>query len=483
MRLIKVFKVLFIIAALITWAILLATWLLDDQQKRHLKERQAELIGSLADSYIARQQTQPRDTQAVKTVASLHQIEIAVEQLSDKIYRATGVANSYLIKTTAGNVLFDTGLGTQAAKQKRLLQEVAPEPVTHIILSHSHADHLGGTKYWRAQFPDAKIITHRQFLAGQGYLKSLERHFWNRNRLLYTFMPEQPPADDALFAYGGITPDILVDDNSEYRFTIGTSQFVLIPAPGAEGDDNLVLWLPDEQTLLSGDFFGPLFPMLPNLFTLRGERFRDPVAYLQSLQKIQDLGASTVLPSHFDPINGAEKIRHDVQLMHDATEYMYNATIAGMNAGKSVWQLMDEIQLPEHLEVSQGHGKLSWNVRSIWQYYSTWFKFESTTELYPVPVRTLYAELAQLAGGASPLTNLATQKYREGQLEQSLHLIEMAVASDAHYSPALQLRLDTLNALLLRAQQSTNNFSETGWLQARIAQTQEALKNSTQHAQ
>jgi glyoxylase-like metal-dependent hydrolase (beta-lactamase superfamily II) len=63
-------------------------------------------------------------------------------------------------------VLFDAGLGTQAAKQKRLLQDAAPGPMKYIILSHSHADHLGATKYWRAKFPDVKVITYRLFSEG-----------------------------------------------------------------------------------------------------------------------------------------------------------------------------------------------------------------------------------------------------------------------------------------------------------------------------
>ena len=69
-----------------------------------------------------------------------------------------------------------------------------------------------------------------------------------------------------------------------------------------------------------------------------------------------------------------------------------------MNAGKDVRTLMREITLPEHLEVGQGYGKVSWDVRAIWENYSGWFHHRSTTELYPVGPDDVSADLVELAG-------------------------------------------------------------------------------------
>lgn len=476
----KIFKAIFISGAALTWIALIAWFGIGDSFQRYADEKQAEVIGSLADRYIAGQSAQANPDSNVKTVADLHHIEIKVDQYQDNIFRASGVSNSFLIKTEQGNVLFDTGLVTQGARHKRLLQEAATGKISHIILSHSHADHIGATKFWKAEFPNAKIITHRRFADSQHYLSDLEQHFWNRNRLLYTFMPESPPEDGSLFSYGGIKADIEIADRDEYRFTLGGVTFVVIAAPGAEGDDNIVLWLPQQKTLFSGDFFGPLFPMLPNLFTLRGEKFRDPLGYIKSLNRLIELKPEIIFPSHFEPKKGTESLGRDMTLMRDATQYIHDETINGMNAGKSVWQLMQDIQLPEHLTLSQGHGKVSWNVRSIWEYYSTWFKFESTTELYPVPVRTLYPELAILAGGAAALSQQAQVKLKQKQPEQALHLVEIALAETANYRPALQVRLQALQSMLDRAWKTGSNFSETGWLQSRIKVTQSQLEQGRQ---
>ena len=454
--------------------IVLGYALRDTGLSRVIDERRAEAVGTLASSYIA-SQTDLDDRAEVKTVAGLQHIEVEVDQPAPNVFRASGVGNSFLIRTDEGLVLFDTGLATQAAKHKRLLQDAAPGEVTHIVLSHSHADHIGGTKFWLAEFPNAQVVTHAKFLEGQRYLKDLERHFWSRNRLLYTFMPEEPP-EGGMNAYGGITPDIEVAEGDVYALTLGGVRFEAIAAAGgAEGDDNLVLWLPERRLLFSGDFFGPLFPMVPNLFTLRGEKFRDPLAYVRSLDRLIALGPEMVLPSHFDPVSGAERVRQDMQRMRDATQFIHDQTVAGMNRGDSLWQLMRDVQLPPELALSQGHGKVSWNVRSIWEHYSTWFHFESTTELYPVQIRELYPDLAALAGGPEPLAAKARQSLQTGELEAALHWVELGLASQPEHPGLLQARLDALNQLLDRAYQQGSNYSETGWLKSRIDATEATL--------
>ena len=453
--------------------VVLGYGLRDSSLARVVDERRAEIVGSLATAYVAAQ-SKVDERAPVKTVAGLQQIEVAVDRPGADLFRASGVANTFLIRTGDGNVLFDTGLATQAAKQKRLLQEAAPGEVTHILLSHSHADHIGGARFWLAQFPDALVVAHARFVEGQRYLDDLERHFWSRNRLLYTFMPEEPPRD-GLMTYGGIEPDIEVAEGDVYAFTVGGVRFEAIAAAGAEGEDNLVLWLPEKRALFSGDFFGPLFPMVPNLFTLRGEKFRDPLAYVRSLDRLIGLEPEIVLPSHFDPIPGSERIRQDMRKMRDATQYMHDRTVAGMNEGRSLWQLMREVRLPPELALSEGHGKVSWNVRSIWEHYSTWFHFESTTELYPLRIRELYPDIADLAGGPEPIAARAKWHLEAGEPESALHWTELGLAAQPNHAALLNARLSALNQLLDRAYEQGGNYSETGWLKSRIEATRATL--------
>ena len=291
-------------------------------------------------------------------------------------------------------------------------------------------------------------------------------------------MPETPPEAPSFLSYGGIKPDVLIRNGEKYEFVSGGITFTVLPTPGAEGDDNLVLWLGDRGALFSGDFFGQLFPMVPSLFTLRGEKFRDPGAYIDSLSTLIELKPDMILPSHLDPITGADRLKADMTRMREATRYIHDQTLAGMNTGKSLWQLMEDVQLPPALALSEGHGKVSWNVRSIWEHYSTWFHFDSTTAHYNVPVRTIYPDLSELAGGVERLLERAATKLDAGNLEQALHFIEVAESSAPDNFDVQRAKLEVLELMLDRAYENGSNYSETGWLGRQVDITIERLTPS-----
>jgi len=435
----------------------------DDVQKA-AELRAAEAVGDVA----ARVLDNAGDTQRA---ADLINLPVEVRQLHDIVYQARGVSNVQLVETSEGHVVFDTGLAIQSAKQRRLLGEAVPGPIRYVVLSHSHQDHVGGTQFWVDD--GTEIVAHAEFSEEQRYLKELEPYFWFRNRTLFPFIPEEPPSMGFL-EYGNTVPTVVVDDGEPLRFELGGVRFEILPTPGAEGADNLVLWLPEQKILLSGDFFGPLFPQFPNIFTMRGEKVRKPVEYVRSLERIIALEPALIVPSHNDPIEGAAQIRADLVRIRDGVRYVHDATVAGMNAGKTVYQLMNEIELPPELALSQVHGRVSWAVKSIWEYYATWFHFDSTTELYPVPASAVHAELRAMAG-VGALVDRASQHLDAQRPVEALHLLEIALADDAVHVPALEARRRALQQLRDAAVAGSRNSYEIDWLEYRLRDTQARL--------
>lgn len=452
-----------------------ALWLyLDQGSARKLKQeaeiRTMEVIGEAAAKRLGESSGEATHGSAVELIKR----PIEIREVTDDIHYATGVGNAIMITTSEGVVMFDTGLVLQAASQLRLLKaQVSDAPVHYIILSHSHADHTGGTRFWSGE--NTEIIAHTQFEEEQRYLSELEPYQYGRNRTLFPWMPawEDRP-DMEMMRYGGIEPSITVDDWETFTFTLGDTEFQVIGAPGAEGADNIVLWLPQQKVLVTGDFFGPQFPQFPNIFTMRGEKIRKPMEYIKSLDKLIALEPEIVIPSHLDPTVGAEEIRAGMVRIRDAVQYVHDETVAGMNAGKSVEQLMKEIKLPGHLDLVQNHGRVDWAVRSIWDYYMGWFRFESTTELYPVPAREIYADLAAAAGNEA-LLSLAQNYLGKGEPVKTLHIVEVALAADPQNTGALSLQQQALEELLARAENGLRNDYEIYWLQAQLEDTQQRL--------
>jgi len=404
--------------------------------------------------------------------------ETEAYKIADNVYQAHAVGNTNMAVTREGNVIIDTGLPLRATDRDRptpreLLGKVSQGPTKYVIVTHAHQDHLGGTSEWLEE--GTEVIAHKTFLETQRYLTELVPFFMRRNQPLY---PNEVP-DVPMNLVGGLLrrfypqvhPTIEVDD--VFRFELGGTKFEVIHTPGAEGEDSISVWLPAQKILFTGDFFGPLLPMFPNLYTIRGEKFRWPIPYIDALNKVLALEPEILVPSHFEPIVGKEKILAGVRKTRDATQYVHDETVKGMNAGKDVYTLMREIELPPNLELSEGHGKVSWSVRGLWEAYAGFFKYRSTTELYDVPRHALDPEVVEAIGGPDSVVELAQAHLAAGRPLQALHYSDMALAAEDGHRGALEARLAALELLMERS--GDENHSEVLWLTYRINETREAL--------
>ena len=411
--------------------------------------------------------------QSTAELAKLRAVQEEATEIAPGIFQVLGTGNTHVVVTDDGHVVLDTGLPEDAKVARRLLAGVADGPASHIVVTHAHADHYGGADAWMGD--ETELIAHREFVESQEYLTLLAPYMMRRNKI---FFPEDvPDLPDVVTSmamrlfYPNVEPTVLFEDR--HAFEVGGREFVALHTPGAEGSDSVSIWMPEEKILFTGDFFGPLFPMWPNLNTLRGEKIRQALPYIRSLDAVLELEPEMVVPSHFPPIRGKEKIREAVQRMRDAVQYVHDETVAGMNSGKDIYQLMNEIRLPAHLDLSEGHGKVDWGVRAIWEGYTGWFGFESTTELYPVPRSSVYPELAKLAGGAGALAASARTELEAGRPVEALHLLDIAVGAEPGHRGALEVRRAALEELQRRS--GGENHFEVYWLRDRIAATDEAL--------
>ena len=78
-----------------------------------------------------------------------------------------------------------------------------------------------------------------------------------------------------------------------------------------------VLFLPQNRVLISAEVTQG--PTLPNIHTLRGTKFRDPVVWVNSLDKLRAYQADYMVPLHGQPVSGKDKVE-DVLRTHPAVE-------------------------------------------------------------------------------------------------------------------------------------------------------------------
>ena len=110
-----------------------------------------------------------------------------------------------------------------------------------------------------------------------------------------------------------------------------------------------------------------------------GDRYRDALTVIESIEVVRELGAEVLLTGHFGPITGRDRIRAELTRLRDAVAYIHDQIVAGMNAGKDVLTLMREVALPPELEVGEGYGWSAGMSAPSGENYAGWFHHRSTT--------------------------------------------------------------------------------------------------------
>ncbi len=389
-------------------------------------------------------------------------------KINDSIYMAPLGANVYLVTTPAGNVIIDTAPADLAPIAKKLLSAESHAPVKYIILTHGHADHIGGIDLWKEA--GTQIIAQRNYVELVNYVARLKGFFAPRNAAAFN-----RPAEEAgpwAGNYGAkIDPTILFDD--KYQFTLGGVEFDLFSTPG-ETPDHLTVWIPAYKVAFIGDNYAGVSipePMsFPNLYAIRGTKPRWALDWIKSIDTVLELKPEIVLNGHSDPIFGKQEITRRLKRYRDAIQYVHDETVKGMNSGKDVFTLMQEIKLPASYDLNQVFGKVSWSVRGIYDGYAGWYDMNPAT-MYELPPSSVYPDLVNLAGGPDRIARLAVEKLEAGKPVEALHLTDFALAYDQKNSAALNARIKALEYLL----KGCENFVEQGWLEYGITKSKEKL--------
>lgn len=357
-----------------------------------------------------------------------------VEQISEHVWAAIGydLANEILIHTPEGNVIVDTLMSPKRgeAARKALLASAPGGPIKAIIYTHSHIDHIGGASIWMDDNPQIWATANfvEYFYKQYQVFLPIETIRGRRQFGDHASLEDLPcngigRRTDIKAAQGGAGIRLPTQTFSGSKaLSFGGVTIEMMEAPG-ETPDQLIVWIPQDRTVIAADDFYGAFP---NLYTIRGTTPRPVDDWIRSIDKIRGLKPEHLVPCHTIPVKGEKEINTTLTNYRDAIQWVRDETIRGANKGYDIDTIAQNITLPPHLKglhyTEELYGQIDWSAKGIYTSNLGWFDGRPD-KLYPMNVREASMREITLMGGPEKVMEMADKALQENDGRWAIHLL------------------------------------------------------------
>jgi glyoxylase-like metal-dependent hydrolase (beta-lactamase superfamily II) len=229
------------------------------------------------------------------------------------------------VETGAGVVAIDTGSNTRHAEAGLAeLRKVTTEPVTHVILTHAHWDHVGGLEALRDT--GTEVIAQANF--GQ------EIRLQCSVPVISPYFLAQGESQEQ-----HVIPDRLVAEKETLQ--VGDIDFVLYPTSGGETCDGLLIHLPGREVVFTGDMIMPYVgaPFLPE-GSVEG--------LFEAMRLVQSLNPRLLIQGH-PPLSELFTIE-TFPALEAALRDLNDIVVAAIGEGRTLAEILHRNHLPGLLQ-------------------------------------------------------------------------------------------------------------------------------------
>ncbi len=388
-------------------------------------------------------------------------------QIEENIYIAIGyaLANVIMIVGDNENIIIDTaGSEESAIDIKKDLNKISKNPINNIIYTHNHPDHIGGATIF-ASDSNVKVYGQENILYNIDNISTIIRPIiyersarqfgipLNKENIIHQGIGGFLEID-ANTTSGLIRPNVTFDKTLSLK--IDNIQIELAHVPG-ETDDHLYVYLPELEAVMVGDNF---YRSFANLYAIRGTKYRSPMEWVYSLDKIRNLNAKYLIPSHSRPVIGRENVYKALTDYRDAIQFVHDQTVRYINKGLLPNEIVSKIELPPHLSSSpylqEFYGSISSYVRSIFSGYIGWFNGNVTT-LHPLTSEEKAKKMIDLAQKQTDLYTAAELALENREYQWSMELADSLIALDQNDQKAKNIKAEALEKFA-QTQTASNDY-------------------------
>lgn len=342
--------------------------------------------------------------------------------------------NSVAIRTADGIVLVDVGMPQAGPKIVDALRTWSQAPISHVVYTHGHLDHVGGGGAVRAD-ADARGEELPEVIAHTALSRRLDRYRRTDARNLrinqVQFRGRLDLADGK--APLELKPPFLPESVLEPTRTYDSKDVIepdgerieLIHHRG-ETDDATWLWLPERGAICTGDLWLWVFPNAGN----PQKAMRHPTDWARALRQMVSLNPELLLPGHGLPIRGTEQIAAALNHVAEGLEFLVEHAVQLINEGATLDEVLHRVVLPESYLTKPWSRPVyddpEFILHNIWREYAGWWDGRPA-ELKPAPAAALARELISMAGGSSSVLRRAEELHDRGELRLASHLVDAAL--------------------------------------------------------
>jgi len=186
-------------------------------------------------------------------------------------------SNSAFVITKDGVLLFDSGSSQKiGATLKQTIATVTDKPVRWIVNSHAHGDHWLGNAAFKKTVKDiyaSEQVAESIFADGQTWIDRFRR------------MTKGAIGKSEIMA-----PEKTITKRTEV--VLGGRKFVLFPSGNSHSRGDILLWMPEERALFTGDVV--YSTRMPSTFASNLDR------WIVMLGELERLKPRVVVPGHGD---------------------------------------------------------------------------------------------------------------------------------------------------------------------------------------
>jgi len=269
-----------------------------------------------------------------------------VKKVNDRVYALLGpigfpskenhgyMVNSAVLIGNEGVVLVDTGFSDEIGRHlKQTIAGITDKPVTHIINTHHHGDHILGN----TAFPDAEIISSKKCR------ELVERHGYDWIATLKNMTAKEHPDTRPVPA------QTVYPQESRTDVTLQEIPMELWVPAGSHTPGDMMVYLPQDKLLISGDIL--VQKMIPSFVDAHVG------SWIDTLAQIEKREIETVIPGH-----GPLMTKADVQAMHRRMADLYAGIEAGYKQGLMDSEIRKTLDLSQWKKMEEFEGLMGINI-------------------------------------------------------------------------------------------------------------------------